>query len=340
MGKSSKQRRAASQNRREKRRAQKLLVAEEWIGGWTVLRAHVLEDPEAPYRPIVLIWFSPSHGIVGMEVVSPENVEHKLVELLERSMRAPSAGPPRKPSHIRVATTEIADAVRPCVPDTTEIRIAEIAELEEVFESLHEDFPGIPKDEDSYMESGRIAPEVVERFFSAAFELYRHDPWLLFEEDELIQVDCAPLKVRGQALSIIGAGGEAYGVMVYENAADFHAFRAIAERGRYGIAESPRLPCELFTISFDSVEDLSHTMRLEAMKHRWPVADAQAYPVLLMADRDHLRKPLTRRAYERATVYLEAIAALFDDGISGVLAGRAESADVSVTSRIGSDAEI
>jgi hypothetical protein len=150
-------------------------VTGEWVGGRFQMPAFV--TAEAPYRPDIVLWADVTEGvIVGSEIVEPTAPPEAMVDCLSASIKEPMAGAPHQPKTIRIVDPALASLVRSRLGESTEVQIEPTPEIDEILAHMTEEM-GSGGQERSYLEAGRVTPETVAQFFSAAAKLYRQAPW-------------------------------------------------------------------------------------------------------------------------------------------------------------------
>lgn len=108
----------------------------EWIGGIAALPAYVTDEGE-PYRPQTAFWMDERGAIVGTAIGKPHDMLELAAAGLRDAMQQPMIGPPRTPDRVRVASPELAHALRLAHP-SIEAVCAPTPELDEVFAMLNE----------------------------------------------------------------------------------------------------------------------------------------------------------------------------------------------------------
>ena len=281
----------------------------EWVGGW-LTPPFFVTDRDEPYRPGFVIWMELPDGlVVGHEVVIPENREGAVGRVLGAALEQPLAGPPRRPDRIRVAAGSLTDEIRAALGDATPIDVAPTPELDaflhEMLESMSPDDEG-----ESYLEGGRIPPEVVADLFTSAELLYHMAPWKVATDDRVLRMDIPSLGVEGACVSVIGNLGESLGLLIFPSLAGYEAFGRAAEELPPG-----RGPIDLGTgwlsLGFERGADLPAGMRREVARHGWPVADANAYPRVERRERDGALRPLVERDVRIASACATSFTAFF-----------------------------
>ena len=244
---------------------------------------------------MLLAWLELPEGlIVGQRLVAPGDPEAAgLGRSLLEAMEAPLVGQPRRPDRIRVAEPDLAREVRAALGDEIPVEVAPTPELDELLRSLIELAPE-SDEEPSYLEGGRVSPDLVGELFSAARLLYIVAPWNHASDSQVLRLDIAELAVEGACVSVVGALGETLGLLVFPSREGFDAFVLAAEEQK-----PQRGPFDLGTdwlsLSFKRAADLPATMRREAEAHAWPVEDTRSYPHVQRWDRDGTPRPLVER---------------------------------------------
>ena len=284
----------------------------EWIGG-RLSPPIFIHDREEPYRPELVIWLAASSGlVVGQEAVAPEDAEGAVARVLLAALDRPLAGPKHRPDVIRVADHALATEVRAAVADAIPVVVAPTPELDTVVENLVEWMPDSDEGEKSYFEGGRIPPEAVAELFTAADLLYRTAPWKVAADTQVLGMDIPALGVEGACVSIIGHLGESLGVLVFPSFAGYQAFGRKATGGSFEGGGRVDLGTHSLSLNFVRGADLPDSMRREAATHAWPVAGADAYPLVMHVERDGAFRPLVPRDLEIATVCAASLCRFFE----------------------------
>lgn len=277
----------------------------EWVGGRLLGSSFITEGD--PYRAELIIWLElPDDLIVGMEVIDPK-APVSFGDSLQRAMKRPAVGPPRRPARIRVDNAALAAELRSAVPEI-EIVVAPTPELATLVETLHDSMSAGEDDEASYFEQGRVSPVTVENLFRAAATLYELAPWKIASDGQVLRCDIPALGVEGACLSIIGALGESLGILIFPSLAGYEALARHIEVPKRGKLD---LGTTLLALNFEAAEDLPRSMRREAAKHGWPVVDPFGYPRVEHRDRDGVPRPLTERDVQIATACADGLSAFF-----------------------------
>lgn len=277
----------------------------EWIGGTATLPAYVTGEGE-PYRPEALFWMGADGAILGSTLARPGKILSMAGESLSGTIDDPMLGPPHRPTRVRVASPELADALRAAHP-SLDVVCAPTPELDRMLADMRETMSQGSPARQSYLSAG-IAPGAMASFFKAAAALFRARPWAVVPGDDcLLSVTIEPLGVRDAAMSVIGQMGQNFGFVLFSNVDDFEAYCDSAdafERGR-----EPEIPPH-FALSFEHRSRLAPELCEEIAGHGWKVAGVDAYPWMVAVDRDLVARPPTGREVSMAEAIALALSEL------------------------------
>jgi hypothetical protein len=278
----------------------KHLWADEWIGGIASMPAYVTGEGE-PYRPEMLLWLEATGDplVLGSLLGKPGEILGKACESLRETVRNPMVGPPRTPARVRVATPELAEALRAGHPSVEIVR-GPTPEIDGVLESLVEAMADQMGSEQSFLVSG-ASVEAVASFFRAAAALYRAKPWKVVPPDDILSVSVESHGVHKAVLSVIGQLGESFGFLLFSSMANFEVYLDAAESIHRG--DKPTMP-PFLVLNFMPRSAMEPSVRTEVASHHWELASPKAYPWAESMDKDTVSRPLTAKEL----VLVEAIA--------------------------------
>lgn len=261
----------------------------EWVGGVAQMPSSVVGEG-APYRPEALLWLDPTDGVVlGMTVAKPGEILAGAVESLTQTIARPMVAKARAPQRIRVASQDLAQALRVGHP-TLEVVCAPTPEVDVVMDSMREHLAAEHQVQ-TYLGPG-VSPALMASFFHSAAALYRAKPWGVVPADQnFLAVTIEEFGLRDAVLVIIGHLGDSFGFILFSTFDDFDAFHEAAsalERGE----EAFRMPRHS-ALNFERGADLDPSMRKEVSKHGWEVAGPAAYPVPIVVEEDVVARPAT-----------------------------------------------
>jgi hypothetical protein len=252
----------------------------EWVGGVTSLPA-VVTGEGAAYRPDCLLWLDADGMVVGTTVVEPGGAVGAGAESLRNAIEKPAFGKPHTPARVRVASADLAAALKAAHPGI-EIVCAPTPELDEAIASLQAHLARGDQ-RATYLSTG-VDIDRIAALFRAAAALFRAGPWRVVPSDQdLIGVSIPELGVEDAVMSVIGQMGQSLGLMLFADLDDFDAFLESAEAIERG--EEPRMPPS-FSLNFDRGADLPRELRKEIAEHGWEVAGPNAFPWLAAVDED------------------------------------------------------
>jgi hypothetical protein len=251
----------------------------EWIGGKVSMPAYVAGDGE-PYRPEALFWMGADGLILGSTMARPGELLAMASESLQRAIEQPMCGRPHSPGRVRVASAELADALRAARPGL-DVVCAPTPELDEMLALMRENMGEGVAAGQSYLSPG-IEPDAMASFFRAAAALFRAKPWELVPDDQsLFSVSIEQLGVRDAAMSVIGQMAQNFGFVLFSSLDEFEAYVDAADVIELG--GEPALPPHL-ALNFEHGAALAPELRKEIAGHHWEVAGARAYPWLFAVD--------------------------------------------------------
>lgn len=223
-------------------------------------------------------------------------------ESLQSTIEQPMYGKPHAPTRVRVASAELADALRSGHPGL-DVVCAPTPELDEMLTLMREKMAEDGATEQSYL-SPEITPEAVAAFFKAA-ALFRAKPWKLEPDDQsLFSVTIEQLGMRDAAMSVIGQTGQSLGLILFSGIDDFEAYLDAAEVIELG--EQPEMPPH-FVLNFERGAELAPELRKEISEHHWEVAGANAYPWLVAVDEELVARPPTGKEVTMAEAIASAL---------------------------------
>ncbi len=283
----------------------------EWVGGRVTLPVYVTEGE--PYRPQAVMWLElPSELVLGFSMIDPAKSPPSFSDTLRGVLISPLAGPPRRPTRVRVADQALAAEARAALgdPGGADVVVAPTPELDELVHQFARSLPDGDEPE-SYLEDGRVSAAAVERLFRAAEVLYHVAPWKFANDGQLLRLDVAERRIAGAALSVIGALGESLGFLVFPSPAAYDTFAETGERlMRQRLASAKiDLGSSYVSVTFERAADIPREMRGEVLEHAWPVAGPDVYPRVEVRERDGIARPLTEEDVRLATAVAGALTA-------------------------------
>lgn len=293
--------------------------AEVWQGGLVRLPAWIDHptDPEGqPYRPTGALWVSLRTGLIHL-ALPPEGAaaspEFALGALLEFGLKW-SKGLDGRPARVEVCDPALRDALAdPLAKLATVVAVVDdLAAVRDVLNNLEAEaaggrrFPGL-------LESPGVTRDRLRAFADAAAAFYRARVWDHLANEDLIIVDRDDAPNARQHVSVLGQGGQQFGISFFDSRAAFE--RLFDPAG----ARQPAIRAH--GVTFGPIDELPFADVDAWLDDALPVAGARAYP--LAADLGH--DGSIRRPDGRELVYAEALLrALADTTEDELDAGRWE----------------
>jgi uncharacterized protein len=267
-----------------------------WVGGRQRFAASIAGMSTS--ESLLTLWVElPSLLVVGQLLEDPSAPETSFVESLERASAAPFAGPARRPTHVRVASEELAEPLRALSWLTVEV--LPTPELDTVVRSL-DAYVG----KGSYFSDPLLTRAELTDFFAAAAALWQPQPWQYAEDNALVYFENEALGISDSAISISGADDDVPGVVLYPSFEDFEQMRDVLA----GEADSERgLSHSALYLLFASAETIAPAMREEVEAEAFVLPAPGRYPILRRL-RDGKPAPVLVNDVRVATVMARALA--------------------------------
>jgi len=283
-------------------------VESEWIGGLVQVPAYATGDG-APYRPEALFWLDASGTVCAAQVAKPGELLSLAAEILQETiakMKAEGTLATRPPTRVRVASAQLAAALREALP-ALEVVCAATPEVDALLDQMHQQFA-----EDAVLEQTYLSEEAdvvgMSELFAAAAALYRAAPWeSALVDHAYLFVTIKQLDLHAAVLALTGTPGRSPGIVLLASLAHYSAYcEALPQLARGG---RPVLPRQL-ALNFERGAELSPSQRKEIVTHSWEVAGADAYPWLVVLDEDLIARAPTKREITLAEVLSRAVCVL------------------------------
>ncbi len=243
----------------------------EWIGGTALLPA-VITDEDASPHPEVLMWLNADGVILGSHVDHRDEILRTASAQLHATMKQPMWGTPHLPARVRVASPELAAALRAGRPKL-DVVCAPTPEFDELMHAMLEDFERETEAARTYFSEG-VDADALAAFFRAAAALYRAKPWKKVPGDQGgFFITMPEFAIADAALLVIGQLGESFGLLLFQDADDLDAFGVAM--GAIEDGESPTLP-PYVALNYERAQDMAPALRKEIATHHWEVAGTNA----------------------------------------------------------------
>ncbi|MCC6646033.1 MAG: hypothetical protein IT374_10735 [Polyangiaceae bacterium] len=260
----------------------------EWVGGLVTMPAYVTGEG-APHRPEALFWMSAEGAVLGQSLARPGEAIQQACDSLRSAIERPMFGRPHAPDRVRVATPELAEALRTGHPGL-QVICAPTPEIDALLAAMRGRLADTAHSGRSYLSPG-VGVAATAAFFRAHAALFRAEPWNTVPSDQsLFAVSIEELGVADAALSVVGQLGECRGWLLFSGIDDFEDYVEAIDAMGHG--EAAPVPPHL-VLAFERRDDQGAALQKEIAAHRWEVAGADAYPWLAALDEDLVGAPPT-----------------------------------------------
>ena len=282
----------------------------EWVGGRSSAPIYITDGE--PYRPDLVLWLDAgAHTILSSRVAHPAESAAAVAGCLADALRKPSMGPPRRPQRIRVAEPALIETLRPVVGPDVVIETAPTPEIDALARLLTEELPD-GDEPPSYCEGGRVSAPHVAGLFRAAAQLYRAAPWQTLWDSQVLRVEVPEFGLTDGCVSVIGALGESFGLLIY-NSVEGHLAMRRACAPLLETGDAPQdLGTSILSLNFERRADIPAAMRREIKRHGWELAGPDAYPRVVFIEPDTVVRPLTERDVRLASAVAQALARFYE----------------------------
>ena len=271
----------------------------EWVLGRRPAPA-VVEAP-LPYQPdLVLLVEAASGFVIGSDVVKPDASADEVAAWVEDRVE-PGVS-------LRVDDERIADALRSRLGPGQPVRVGPVPELRAPLAALSRFMGrGAGPRRERPLWTDEASAEAQSGFFEAAAQFERSAPWEAAGDGQILGLDVPALGWEGACASILGAGGEEFGLLLLRSLEDYvafvrHADRAAERRGR-------KIGIPLLSVNFDHPDSVTggQVLAKRARAHGWKPGPEGRLSYLLKVSPESVTQPITTDDYRFATASLEAV---------------------------------
>jgi hypothetical protein len=239
-------------------------------------------DSDADARPVALLVVSDGFVLHHDILARPPAEAAAVADLLAEAIRAVAERVGAPPPRVLVRVPAVAVALRAAsLPGEPQVAAAPLRELDLAASSLISHLAGGKDDRPpslSRTETWKgwgLGGALVADLFRAAAVFHRAKPWRLLENEDVLRYESPSGSTW--TVCVMGAGGEQFGIVLYEDARDFRRLiqATHASKGFRAMRSA------VISLTFDRRGDLPPRMRKEILAAGWEVAAPDAYPSLL-----------------------------------------------------------
>lgn len=284
---------------------------EVWQGGLVRLPAwieHPTDPNGEPYRPIGALWVSLRTGLAHL-ALPPEGTvaspNFALSTLIEFGLKG-AKGLEGRPGRIEIRDAALRDALAEHLAHmSTDVVVADnLPAVREVLTNFETEasggqrFPGM-------LESRGVMPDRLRAFAQAAASFYAARVWEHLANEDLIVVDGETIPTGMRHISVLGQGGQQFGVSFFNSRNAFERVLDLADAGRYAH--------RAHGVIFGPIDELPFADVDAWLDYALPVAGPRAYPLVADMGRDGTVRRPDARALTGAEALLQALADTSED---------------------------
>lgn len=255
-------------------------------------------DPDGPpFRPTGVLWTSVRTGLVHLDMANgdqPATADLALSTFLEFGLKW-AKGLEGRPARVEVRDASLRDALAgPLTTLDTAVALAEdLPAVQEALQNLEthstgERLPGL-------LASPGMSVDRLRAFASAAAAFFVARPWDHLTNEDLLIVEGGGTPRNMRHLSVLGQGGQQFGLAFFDSRA---AFERLLEGSAAGRSAS-----RAHGVTFGTMDELPFADVDAWQDHGLPVAGPHAYPL----PADLKRDGSMRRPDARALTFVEAL---------------------------------
>ncbi len=251
--------------------------SDEWQGGLVRLPSWIERGPGGqPYRPWAGIWVSRKTGFVHLKI-EPAPGSHDwtlaLDALVEFGLKRHLTG--YRPGTLEVADRELGVRLLDALgdQDLALTVLPDLPAVQRVLAEMAEHMSGAPLPPNA-LDAAGVTVDRMRAFAEAAKSFYEAAPWRHLSNEDLIHVE-APGIGRGLSyLTVLGAGGQTFGLGFFESVVDFTETEAAPRPERF-------LARARWSLFYGPISHLPFGDADLWEEHSLPVAGDDAYPVAI-----------------------------------------------------------
>lgn len=265
-------------------------------------------DPDGPpFRPTGVLWASVRTGLVHLDIAhgeEPPTADLALATFLEFGLKW-AKGLGGRPARVEVREASLRDALAGVLA-TLETEVALADDLPAVRQALRdlethssgEPMPGL-------LESPGMSVDRLRAFASAAAAFFAVRPWDHLTNEDLLIVEAPHAPRNMRHVSVLGQGGQQFGLAFFDSRAAFERLLEAADAGRSA--------SRAHGVTFGAIDELPFADVDAWQDYGLPVAGPHAYPLAADLRTDgSVRRP-TARALTHAEALLRALAETTED---------------------------
>jgi tetratricopeptide (TPR) repeat protein len=250
--------------------------AETWQGGIVRMPFWITGEARRPYRSYAAVWAAVTDATVSPpEVFRPEEMSFdKLLSSLVKFATDPQIGGYR-PGRVEVRDAALADYLQTRLSDLGIPVVCkdELPALDEALANLVEYLVEGPLPPGALTGPG-VTVEAMRRYAEAAKALFEAKPWKHLTDEDLLQIESPAAPTGLKYASILGAGGQTFGLGFYDEPKECWAIRQMEDPTAWFASRTRGV----WNMTFGDITELPFGDADLWEDHNLPVAADNAYP--------------------------------------------------------------
>ena len=249
-----------------------------WLGGWVKMPSWIDENSESPYQPMVCFWMSAQDEAVAQpDLCKPEEVSpsRALDALIQFALDTQLGG--YRPGEVQVKDPELAQYLSEQLQGMG-ISVSyndSLVQLDTIVRELGEELSSHEDEPPGSLDAKGVTVEKMRRFAEAAKLFYEAAPWQHLIDEDLLAIESPRAPVGLKYASILGAGGQTFGLGFYHKPDDLWKTRQAAHD------LEPWLELQkkgVWSLTYSDLSQLPFADGDLWEDHQLPVAGPNAYP--------------------------------------------------------------
>lgn len=288
-----------------------------WLGGFIDPWHNVNNGPaDADDAPVFVFWLDAGSGyVLGEASATRGEWRDSALELFEAALEDVDDGVLRVPHNIRVDDEELSKkAAALGASRGVPIELGPIPEFDEIAEELTEKLAPIMNDSEEdfvELETETIDDDLLKSFFASAADLYRAEPWTC-AAGQIMRLSAPALELPDAIVVIDGERDQEFSLILLESPRDFFDFiDATGTMEPDGNLPPPTVVVRSF--HYERGASIPREARRMISELGLDVANARAYPSIIIVGADGVEKPPTKLDHRRISACAVALTTLIQD---------------------------
>src|SRR5437870_804671 len=253
---------------------------EVWQGAIVRVPQWVVEEGQAPLRPIVAVWVSMNSGRMNVGALHKPSERNPamLLDALAGEAGGGQGMPGVRPEKLVVGDEAIASYLREELGDELQVVVeSDLPAINDVMQQMRRNLPASAAR--GFETGSDVTPQRLRAFAEAAADFYGAAPWQHLIDEDLIRVESPTPREELSHISIMGAGGTAYGLAFFRSPAQHAELEQASDMRKFH-----RKHGGLWAVTFGPIMSLPLSDADYWEDENFPVASPKAYPTAARQD--------------------------------------------------------